>query len=204
MSEYGPLEASRRTGREHFHDAGQPIGVDLLSFWQWAVSDLVSNATRGSVAEFLVASALGVAAGVRDEWAAFDLTASDGTRIEVKSAAYIQGWHQDAPSRIVFNCKKSHAWSRETNLTDDEYKRQSDVYVFCLLDQLDQEALDVMDVSQWRFFVVPTLELDRRERSQHSITLRSLEELAGGSVAFAGLMIAVGDAAERQRQAAGQ
>lgn len=33
----------RKTGSERFHDAGNALTFDLLSFWQWSGSDLVSN-----------------------------------------------------------------------------------------------------------------------------------------------------------------
>ena len=99
----GLLTVSRKTGLERFHAGGQPLSFDLLSFWQWMASDLVSNATRGRVAEYLVARSLGLAEeDVRDEWAAFDLRTTSGFRVEVKSAAYLQSWHQSNLSRITF------------------------------------------------------------------------------------------------------
>jgi hypothetical protein len=66
------------------------LDFDLLSFWQWSASDLLSNATRGTVAEYLVARALDAdPEGIRDEWAAYDLKTKDGVKVEVKSAAYL-------------------------------------------------------------------------------------------------------------------
>ncbi|MFQ5667600.1 MAG: hypothetical protein ACE5I7_14405 [Candidatus Binatia bacterium] len=74
--ELGPIEVKRHQGGESFHSGGHPLGFDLLDFWQWSCSDLVSNATRGILAEYLVAGALEAAGDcVRDEWAAYDLTA---------------------------------------------------------------------------------------------------------------------------------
>ena len=90
----GKLEVKRQAGTERFCAVGRDLEFDLLSFWQWSCSDLLSNATRGIVAEFLVARALGTAVyGVRYEWAAHDLEAPDGITIEVKSAAYLQRLH---------------------------------------------------------------------------------------------------------------
>jgi len=113
-SELGPIDVRPRRGDEMFRDRGRDLGFDLAGFWQWSCSDLISNATRGILAEYIVAKALGVADGVRDEWAACDLTAPDGSRIEVKSAAYIQSWHQERFSRIAFNVRKTRAWDRES------------------------------------------------------------------------------------------
>jgi len=202
MNELGPIELKRREGDDSFHVQGCALGFDLLSFWQWSSSDVVSNATRGVLAEYLVAQALGVAAGsVREEWAAFDIEALDGTRVEVKSAAYVQSWHQDRLSRITFRVPKTLAWDRDTNRQSSEAERQADVYVFALLAHTDQPTLDPLDVSQWEFYVVPTSALDGRERSQHSITLPSLRKLAGESASFSRLKQAIEESGRMQRGA---
>lgn len=199
IAELGPLEMKRLTGRESFHDGKTCQGFDILGFWQWAASDLVSNANRGILAEYLVAQALGIAKGsVREGWAPYDLETTDGTRIEVKSAAYIQSWHQDKPSAITFGVRKTFGWDKHTNKVDGMKRRQADVYVFALLKHRDQETLDPLDVSQWEFFVLPTFVLDERQRSQHSITLASLRKLTTPA-AFADLANAVTVAAGNQR-----
>jgi hypothetical protein len=47
---------------------------------------------RGVLAEYIVALAMGIDTeeGVRREWDAYGLVLGDGTKVEVKSAAYIQ------------------------------------------------------------------------------------------------------------------
>ena len=47
-----PLVVTRKTGSEAFQLGSTALGFDLLSFWQWSASDLVSNALRGRLAEF--------------------------------------------------------------------------------------------------------------------------------------------------------
>jgi hypothetical protein len=200
MKDLGPIELERRAGHEPFHISGLTLGFDLLNFWQWSTSDLVSNATRGVLAEYLVAQALGVTGNsVREEWAAYDLQALDGTRVEVKSAAYIQSWHQDRFSQIVFRVPRTREWDRETNRQSDDPQRQADVYVFALLAHTDQATIDPLDVSQWEFYVLPTAALDNRKRSQHSITLRSLRKLSGEAIGYLGLRHAVEEAGRSQR-----
>lgn len=203
VSAYGRLEAERRKGSEPIHDGGRALGYDLLGFWRWSVSDLVSNATRGRLAEYLVAIALGCAEGVRDEWAAVDLVDPQGVTVEVKSAAYIQSWHQDRPSRIMFRYPKTRAWDPDTNRQAAVATRQAQVYVFALLAHRDPDTLDPLDVSQWEFYVVPTATLDQRKRSQHSITLKSLRTLHGDPVPFRHLQAAVARAAAAHRAASG-
>lgn len=200
MNELGPIEQRRREGHDPFHVEGRPLGFDLVSFWQWSSSDVVSNVTRGVLAEYLVAQALGVARdSVREEWASYDLRALDGTPVEVKSAAYIQSWHQDQLSRITFRVPKTRAWDKDSNQQSEHTRRQADVYVFALLAHPHQRTLEPLDVSQWEFFAVPTIALDHRKRSQHSITLPSLRTLSGESISFSGLKHAVEEAGKIQR-----
>lgn len=189
--ELGLLSASRRTGHEIFRDGDEPLGFNLLDFWGWNVSDLVSNATRGILAEYIVARALGIStSGVRNEWAAYDLITNDGVKIEVKSCAYLQAWFQKRVSKITFATKVSRAWDPATNRLSQDSKRQADVYVFALLAHPDKSTIDPMNVAQWRFYVLPTWRLNDRKRSQHSITLKSLEAMCT-ALRFDGLPLAV-------------
>ena len=197
------IETSRRPGTEQFLDGRNPVGFDVLSFWQWAYSDLVSNATRGVVAEYLVARALGAANGVREEWAAYDVLDPRGITVQVKSAAYVQSWRQDRLSSIIFGCGKTQAWDAATNELGIDRRRHAHVYVFALLAEKDQSKLNPLDVAQWQFYVVPTAVLDARRRSQHSITLPSLRELHTGPVTYWELGAAVGAAMEHHLSVVG-
>jgi hypothetical protein len=192
MTKLQRLSIARKVGKERFHINGNKLDFDLLSFWQWSSSDLISNVTRGIVAEYIVARGLGLAErGVRDGWAAFDLETPSGIKIEVKSAAYVQSWHQKRLSSITFMTPKTRAWDADTNIQSSESKRQADVYVFALLAHTDKTTIDPLNLDQWRFYVLPTATLDGRTRSQHSITLRSLEKLCSEATTYAGLSKAV-------------
>ena len=53
------------------------------------------------------------------------------------------------------------------------------MYVFTAsLTHKNIETLNPLDVSQWRFFVVPTTTLNRAHAAQHSITLKTLRDMA--------------------------
>lgn len=75
------------------------------------------------------------------------------------------------------------------------------MYVFALLAHKDQDTLDPFDLSQWEFYVVPASTLDRRERSQHSITLKSLRALHVDPKAYEDLADPIASAAEAHRLA---
>jgi len=171
----GRLKVDTKSGSECFHSQGADLDYTLLEFWRWNVSDLVSNTTRGVLAEFIVAKALGIETTVRDEWAAHDLTTADGVKIEVKSAAYVQIWAQKRYSAIQFRTPKSRAWDPNTNVLDTESKRHADVYVFALLAHKDKSTIDPLDLSQWQFYAVPTATLDAR--GQGSISLSVLNSI---------------------------
>jgi hypothetical protein len=136
---------------------------------------------------------------MRKEWEAFDLETADGIKIEVKSAAYVQAWKQERRSRIHFGVAKRRAWSAVTNRLSEMASRHADVYVFAHLSHEDRATIDPLDLSQWKFYVLPTKTLESRERSQHSITLPSLRALAGSPVTYGALKDAVLAAATDQR-----
>ena len=179
----GVIDVQRKSGDESFTSSGKKLGLNLLEFWEWNGSDLISNAMRGRLAEFIVAKALGLAEGVRYEWDAYDLEYRK-TRIEIKTSAYIQSWKQSHLSKIVFGMQPTRAWNYETNEFGDEIKRQSDVYVFCVLSHKDQSTINPLDLDQWEFYILPTRTLDEKVPNQKTISLSSLQNLNPDKVSF--------------------
>ncbi|MEI6093638.1 MAG: hypothetical protein WCQ47_08185, partial [bacterium] len=107
-------------------------GATILDFWQWAYSDILDNRARGIFAEFLVGQALGVITDdVRHEWLDADLL-YNGKKIEVKTSAYIQSWHQNKLSQIKYDIEPKRKWDPLTNIVGSDISRNSDCYVFCL------------------------------------------------------------------------
>lgn len=146
----------------------------------WSSSDLVSNATRGRIAELLVSRALGVDGGIQNEWDAYDLTTASGRlRIEVKSSAYLQSWAQRDVSSISFDIRETAAWDANSNTfaSRDNRRRQAHVYVFALLAHRTKEPLNALDVSQWDFFLLDTSILNQHAQRQRRISRERLVEL---------------------------
>ena len=173
------------SGTEPFHAEGNRLGFDVLGFWRWSASNLTGNAMRGVLAEYLVAQSLGLQINVRAEWDACDLRMPDGTRIEVKSAAYLQSWSQRRHSAISFDIGIKRGWDAETNTTAPIASRSADVYVFALLTHKDKATLDPLNVSQWRFYVLLARRLDEACPTQKRIGLNALERLASAPVEYA-------------------
>ncbi len=184
-TDLGIIKPKRLSGETRLTHTGH-LKATVGDFWQWAYSDLVNNTTRGVLAEYLVAKAVGARSQVRDPWARYDVEDPRGISIEVKSSAYIQSWWQSKLSAIKFVCPPTLGWDPSTDEFDAEASRHAVVYVFALLAHQDQKTLNPLDVSQWEFYVVPTWWLDARKRSQHSIGLKALRNIEdyGAPVAF--------------------
>lgn len=173
------IKVTPKTGDEILTNEGISINYSLLDFWKWSVSDILSNATRGRFAEFIVCTAIGLNPDkIRNEWEAYDLTTSEGIKIEIKSAAYIQSWAQKSFSDIRFSIKKSRYWEAETNILNRESKRHADVYVFCHLKHKDINTINPLKMEQWDFYILPTSILDNYKDNQISISIKSLQKLA--------------------------
>ncbi len=177
MNSLGPIDVILKTGAEPFHHDGQELPQTLRNFWQWSSSDLVNNALRGVLAEYLVATAIGCDQNPRAEWDAYDLETTEGIKVEVKSAAYLQSWSQSDYSTIQFSIKPSQGWNAADNTYSTETKRQADVYVFCILKHKDKTSIDPLNLSQWDFYILPTRTLNDSLGPQSTLSLSSLKKL---------------------------
>ena len=171
------IETVSKIGEEPFYTKDGNLPINILSFWKWSSSELLGNALRGVLAEFIVASTIDALDTPREEWDAFDLITKNGLKIEIKSSAYLQSWHQKALSKIIFGIQPTVAWDSSTNLREIESKRQSDVYIFCVLHHKDKTTVDPLNLSQWAFYILETSILDDNKPKQKSITLSSLLKL---------------------------
>ncbi len=164
-------------------------GTELKDFWSWAYSDMLSNAQRGILAEYIVAMALGCTDTIRTEWGTYDLETTDGIKVEVKSSAYIQSWKQKRPSEIKFSIPKTKACIDEyQNKYEAEAKRHADVYVFCLFNPNEADYLDnqkgivnnmLLSLWNWGFYVVPTQRIDAMLPHAKTLSMSRLEKLVG-------------------------
>ncbi len=178
--------ARRMDGAEPF--AG--LDATVLDFWRFAMSDLRMNNLRGYLAEFLVAKAV-KATSPRVEWDAYDVLAPDGTRIEVKSSAYMQVWDQRRPSAIRFTGLTGRTWDPRKG-ESPEATFNADVYVFAVQTAQSHDEYDVLDVDQWAFYVVPRKTLE--DLGYKSISLNALEQITDGPTRYAGLAAAIRNA----------
>lgn len=180
-----PSPAVALGGSERF------TGLDatVADFWRWAFSDLRDNTTRGILAEFLVAKAVGDTRTLRIGWDNFDAQASDGTTIEVKCSAFLQSWTQKRHSELVFG----RLSAREFDATRNEYsvdaRIRADVFVFAVQRQRDPAAYDMLDISHWEFWVVSARTI--RERAGKTVGIAWVRKHATGPLSYADLSSAI-------------
>jgi hypothetical protein len=145
-------------------DGGEPftgLEATVLDFWRFAMGDLRTNNVRGYLAEFLVARAVG-ATGVRVEWDPWDVTAPDGTKIEVKASGYLQAWKQRTLSVPTFRVAPAYGWDAATGTWTSEQGFHADVYVLCLHTATRHEEYRPLDVAPWRFYAASRSAVEAR------------------------------------------
>ena len=156
--------------------------MDVSGFHSWAAGNLVDNRNRGIFAEWLVGQALEVIdpGDVRKEWDAVDLRYGD-IGIEIKSSGLSQTWHQVKVSTPRFDVsEQSQWWDSDTDTwgSYDPPRRTADMYVFCLHEAVPATNENVVDLSQWRFWIIPTPVLNSELASQKSVGMRTLNRLS--------------------------
>lgn len=68
------LKCSLKSGQENLTYFGKNTNFRLIDFWRWSMSNILSNSTRGKLAEFIAGTAVGTDfASPRDEWECFDI-----------------------------------------------------------------------------------------------------------------------------------
>ena len=168
------LPNKRRSGEETFFTARNEFELKLHDYWSWAHSAIASNVERGIIAEFLVGSAIGAinSDSWRDPWADFDISWGE-FKIEVKSAAYIQDWPQPDYSKIQFTRLKSRKVDDYSNVEDKALK--ADLYVLCLQDCKDHAIFNILDLDQWKFWILTSQEVSKILGSSEVMTLSKLD-----------------------------
>ena len=188
----GAVERRLREPGEEFQFHGAYSRATLGDYWQWSSSSVLDNTERGILAEFLVGHALGLTNMPRVEWASYDLE-RDGTKIEVKSSAYLQSWDQKEESKIRFRiAPRKKSWDPITGKScTHRPKRIASIYVFCLLKHKDKSTVDPLDAAQWEFYVVLTSRLNKNSEYISLLQLRNLT----APVSYGGLAEAINETA---------
>ena len=182
-NEYPAIKPNLLTGAEPITQTKEL----LINYWRWAHSNLIDNAERGAFAEYIVHIAMKAVELTRVNWDKYDVKSPEGIAIEVKTSGYIQSWAQSRLSSICFSIRPTYGWDSTTNTYASECTRQSDVYVFCLLDHKNQDTINPLDMTQWKFYVLPTAVLNKEVGNQKTISLSGIIKLGGKETDYNGL-----------------
>lgn len=173
-------------------------GKDLFSvedFWQYAYSQLDGMAE--TIAEFLVAKALGIEKAENvNYWTAYDM-AYRNKRIEVKATSYVHPWNKEISKIRTFSIAPTNNSYWENQDAERKLSRQSEVYVFCLNTNKDIGKRNALAVDDWVFYVVPTFVVDeycKETPAQKKISLNVVKRLAKEEVSYDRLREAVDEA----------
>lgn len=192
---YSADSIKKLTGSEQFVDGGAKIPVRITDYWQWAYSDLLRNTQRGVLAEFIVKTALdlgGITCNhpMRLAFEPYDLlgppiTAHPGngsamtlSRIEVKSAAYLQAWerrHPEKEQKLSFGIAPAKIPDETGDYpANAPRQRNSDLYVFCVFTPSSGERdANILDLGLWRFYVAKTRTVNELCQERKRISLGS-------------------------------
>jgi len=173
---YPAIDSKPLKPDEQFKFQNELLDISIVDFWKWNQSDLIENRNRGILAEFIVRSSLNIKDDSRLEWDAYDLESSDGVKIEVKSAAYIQAWGQTKLSTIQFDIAPKKQLQEDNSYTVQKV-RKAEIYIFCHLHHKDQSTINPLELSQWIFYLVLTKDLDKEIPEQKSISISTIEIL---------------------------
>ena len=177
------------TGEEVF------TGLDatVLDFWKFSMGNLLTNNTRGYLAEFLVAQAVSSPRG-RIEWDDYDVVTPTDVTVEVKAGAYVQAWERTSKAApvISFSGLRGRAWNAALGGGSPEASYKAQAYVFCVVTARSVEEYQPRDLRQWAFYVLPRSSI--AATGQNSMRLSTVERLAGPSIGFDELSRAIEDA----------
>jgi hypothetical protein len=82
-------------------------------------------------------------------------------------------------------------WNPDTAKFGTVRRRQSDAYVFALIEHRDRATIDPLNVEQWLFHVVATRVLDATLGNQKSVSLAGLRRLKPITVRFGSIREAI-------------
>ena len=182
------------TPDEMFRFKGENI-FSVEDFWQYAYSQLDGMAE--TIAEFLVAKALGIKKAENvNYWTAYDM-AYRNKRIEVKATSYVHPWNKEISKIRTFSIAPTNNSYWENQDAEQKLSRQSEVYVFCLNKNQDIGKRNALAVDDWVFYVVPTFVVDgycKETPAQKKISLNVVKRLAKEEVSYDRLRKAVDEA----------
>lgn len=170
------LSDTQLTGDEHFTYKGEITEMSMLEFWRWHFSEIFD--LQSKIAEYIVGKALGLKEAENvGVWTLYDMMYR-GKRIEIKETSFYHAWQTDEEPKSQqrsFGITKAYDDYTDKN---SPYRRQNDIYVFCLNTGETKADSNPMQLEHWEFYIVPTYVIDELCKDGKSITLSRVKKLA--------------------------
>lgn len=176
-------------GDEKLISDGVYLPYTMLNFWQWSLSNIQFGMTRGTFADFIVRCSLDSGGIITrpDIGTGFEPYDLEGpvipsigrvSRIEVKSSAYLNSETCKYSERASFSIAPARVPVDGDYKKDSPQQRNNDLYVFCLYTATDNRR-NILDLSWWEFFVLPTYRIEENESlcKQKTISIKRVKEL---------------------------
>ena len=173
---FHPSEIELLSGDMPFVLGDTSTGLSVEDFWRFQFSNIWDM--QEEIAEFIVAKALGQEKPFnKNGWTLWDINYK-GRHVEVKETGYFHSWRMDGKVSQVrtFSINKAYSVYKDSK---SEFKRQNDIYVFCLNTGDTKEESNPLDLGNWRFWVVPTVIIDRCCGDNKTISLGRLKGITG-------------------------
>ena len=176
-------------GDEKLINDGKYLQYSMLNFWQWSMSNIYCGMTRGTFADFIVRCALD-RGGIETRktmgtgFEPYDLegpviqSTKEISRLEVKSSSYLNSETNHFSERVSFSIAPARIAIDGDFKINSPQQRNNDIYIFCLYTATNRRC-NILDLSWWEFFVLPTykIEADEKLRNQKTISLKNVKQL---------------------------
>lgn len=171
-------------GNESFIFDGKELDYKFIDFWRFHFSNIYD--IQGRIAEFIVAKALGINESQNDQyWTLWDLTYR-GKKIEVKETSYYHSFNKDGKisKQRTFGIPKANGSYDPEVSGNTEFRRQNDVYIFCLNIGETKEDSYPLNLNNWEFYIVPTEIIDDKCKDNKTISLGRIKSLGFSAVRY--------------------
>lgn len=170
------LSDNQLVGDEFFTYNGNNTDMTILEFWRWHFSEIYD--LQSKISEYIVGKALGLTEAENvGVWTLFDMMYRE-KRIEIKETSFYHAWQTDEEPKSQkrsFGITKAYDNYLDKN---SPYRRQSDIYIFCLNTGETKASSNPLQLEHWEFYIVPTYRINEVCKNGKSISLLRVRNLA--------------------------
>lgn len=175
LSNIKKLSNKQLVGDERFTYNGENTEMTMLELWRWHFSEIYD--LQDKISEYIVGKALGIKEAENvGVWTLFDMMYR-GKRIEVKETSFYHAWQTDEePKSQKRSFGITKAYDDYKN-KDSAFRRQSDIYIFCLNTGDTKADSNPLMLEHWKFYIIPTYKINELCKDSKTISLSRVKKL---------------------------